>query len=65
MAIKLVVEEYCQNCSRFYARVEKYEWSNSWGGGANTTITCENAEACAHVARGFKELIENIKHKED
>ena len=65
MSIKLKVAEYCQDCRRFEAHVEKDADMLYYDGCFDTVITCENAEACNHVARGFKELIESIKHKED
>lgn len=43
--IKLIVEDYCQDCERFEAHVEK-EVSRPTGTVLGTKITCEHAHDC-------------------
>lgn len=46
--IKLVLEDYCQSCCQFEAKVEKNYFNSSNG---ITVIQCEHRETCAEIKR--------------
>jgi hypothetical protein len=52
MAIKLNVEEYCQNCPEFEADIEKCHYTWGWN---DTFIYCKHKERC--------EIVKNFLHR--
>lgn len=60
--IKLVVEDYCHNCTRFEADVDKDEMYSNDFAVCNTYISCKNHELCAAIKR-YLEI--TGKEKED
>ena len=64
MSIKLQVEEYCQNCPDFEARIEKTEL-NGFGGAilTETIITCKDARRCQRIAEHLKSQSDPINFR--
>lgn len=65
--IELKVEEYCQNCPDFAAKVSvKEEEMASLGDTqpirlCNTTVTCAHAKRCGGMVRYLDKVLKDVK----
>ena len=58
MAIKLEVEEYCQNCNQFQVDIQQYKKGSS--NNIDTHIFCKHKDTCKSICEYLDQRYRNI-----